>query len=321
MPVPSGTRQTYGAANNFREDLSDIVDRISPTETPFMSAIGRGKASMTYHEWPVVELAAAVDTNAVIEGDDPGNDTANTGLRFGNYTQLSDKVVQISTTAEAADSVGNLQTLSEQVALKMLELKRDMETQMLSNVVAAAGDAGTARTSASLSSWLRTNVSRGASGTNPTLSGTSQGFPNAAAGNGTQRAFTEALLKDVVQACWAEGATPAMVLVGAFNKRVASSFAGNATRMKDAEDKKLVAAIDVYVSDFGELQIVPDRFTRARDAYVVDPSKAAVDYLQTMKQTPLAKTGHSERRMISCEYTLKIHNPKAHGVVADLTTS
>lgn len=317
MSVPAKTHQTY-AARTLREDLSDIADRLSPTETPFMTAVKSGSATAVYHEWTVVDLAAATDDNAVVEGDDPPNDDATTGNRLGNYTQLSDKVAQVSSTAEAVKGVADLQTMSQQIAMKVLELKRDMEKQMLSNKAANPGTASVARQSASFISFLRTNVSRGAGGANPTLSGTVQGYPNAAPTDGTARPFTEAVLKSVIQGAWNEGGQPTLCFLPAAQKVVASGFAGNATRMKEAEDKKLIAAIDVYVSDFGELQLVPDRFMRPRDVVVVDPERVSLAYLKKMRQEPLAKTGHSEKRMVSVEYTLKCHNEKAHGHIADL---
>ena len=323
MATPANTGLTYNDKDiSIREDLDDVLYKISPTETPFMQMAGRGKAENTLHEWLVTELAAAVDTNAVKEGDDADNDATNSGLRFANYCQLMDKVAAVSSTNEAVNSAGNLTKMSTQVAYKVQELKRDMEKTFLSNKIAYAGVSTTARTMASFSQFINTNVSRGSGGASSTLSGSTQGYPSVVStDSSTQRALTETLLKDVVQLAWTEGGTPKKIICGAFNKRVISSFSGNATRMKDADDKKLIASIDVYVSDFGELQVVPDRFSRTRDLYVIDPDYVSVDYLQTMKQAPLAKTGHADRRMVSVECTLKVHNEKAHGAVYDLLTS
>jgi hypothetical protein len=320
MTVPTNTQQSYSLAT-MAEDLSNIVDKVGATETPFFQAVAKGEASNTYHEWAEVDLAPATDTNAVVEGDDPGTDVATTGVRLGNYTQLSDKVVQVSSTAESVDGAGDAQTLAQQVILKAQELRRDLEKQILSNKAASPGDSATARVSASMISFLRTNVSRGATGTSPTLSGITTGYPNAAPHDGTQRALTEALFKDVLQLVWENGGNPTTAFVGAYNKRVASTFTGNATRYRDADDKKVVAAVDVYVSDFGEIRLAASRNIRPRDIIIIDPAMVSIDFLQKMKQETLAKTGHSERRMISAEYTLKVRNERAHGHVADLTTS
>lgn len=322
MAAPTNTGLTYSDKDiSIREDLDDVLYKISPTETPFVQMAGRGKAENTLHEWLVVELAAASDTNAVVEGDDVSADAANNGVRFSNYCQLSDKVASISSTNEAVTSAGNLTKMATQIALKVQELKRDMEKNLLSNKVGYAGVSTTARTMASFGQYLNTNSSRGTNGTDSTLSGTTAGYPSVVSTDGDQRALTEDLLKDAIQLAWTEGGTPTRIIVGAFNKRKISGFAGNATRMKDADDKRLVAAIDVYVSDFGELQVIADRFSRTRDLYIIDPEYVSVDYLQTMKQSPLAKTGHADKRMVSVEYTLKVANEKAHAAVFDLTTS
>lgn len=317
MAVPANTAQTY-ASTLIREDLSNIATLLAPTDTPFLTMIGSGTADSTHPEWSVVDLAAASDTNAEIEGNDVAADPANEGLRLSNYTQLSDKVAQVSSSREVADEVADLNRMSKQIALKMKELKRDLEKQILSNKAANPGGAGTARVSASFPTFLRTNVSRGTGGANPTLSGTTTGYPNAAATDGTQRALTETLLQTVIGLAWESGSDPKYVMVGSANKRlISSTFTGNATRYKEVDDKSVVAAIDLYVSDFGELTIVPSRLMRSRDVLIIDPSKVEVAYYQKFQQTPLAKTGHSDKRMIFCEYALRVWNERAHGLIAD----
>jgi len=320
MAVNANTNETY-SVSTIREDIQDALTSITPTETIFMSTIGTRNVDNTYFEWAEVDLAATSTTNRVIEGEAaPGNDAGTNAVRKGNYTQISDKVVEVSNTAEAVNGVGDAQTVAEQVAYKLKELKRDMEAMLLSNVEGVAGASGTARQTAGLPAFLTTNADRGTGGADGTTSGTgSAGYPNAAATDGTQRAITETLLKGVIKDCWDNGAEPSVVLCGSAQKQTISAFTGNATRFKEAEDAKLMAAIDVYVSDFGEVQIVPARHVRSRDVFVLDPSFAQVAYLQTAKQEPLAKTGHSERRLISCEYGLQITSEKAHGVVADIS--
>ena len=320
MGVTSNTNETYDVST-IREDLQDALISISPTETPFMSSIGRRNVSNTYFEWPVIELAAASASNVVIEGEAaPGNDAPTNAIRLGNYTQISDKVVEVSDTAEAVNGAGDAQTLAKQIAYKLKELKRDMETMLVgSNNAAVAGASGTARETASLSAFLKTNTDRGTGGADPTLSGSTSGYPDAAATDGTLRALTETMLKDVIASCWDEGAEPSIVLCGSgVKQKISSTFTGSATRYRDISDKKIVAAVDLYVSDFGELQVVPSRFIRSRDVFVLDPSMARVAYLSNTKQTPLARTGHSERRLISAEYGLMVDNEKAHGVIADI---
>lgn len=320
MAVTANTNETYDVSV-IREDLQDALISISPTETPFMSAIGRRNVSNTYFEWPVIELAAASSSNVVIEGEAaPGNDAPTNAIRLANYTQISDKVVEVSDTAEAVNGAGDAQTVAKQVAYKLKELKRDMETMLVgTNNAAVAGASGTARETASLSAFLKTNTDRGTGGADPTLSGSTAGYPDAAATDGTLRALTEDMLKDVIASCWDEGAEPSIVLCGSgVKQKISSTFTGSATRYRDISDQKVVAAVSLYVSDFGDLQIVPSRFVRSRDVFVLDPSMARVAYLSNTKQTPLARTGHSERRLISAEYGLMVDNEKAHGIIADI---
>jgi hypothetical protein len=320
MGVSANTNETYDVTT-LKEDLQEALISISPTETPVMSAIGKKNVSNTYFEWAVVDLAAASGSNRVIEGEAaPANDAPSNGVRQGNYTQISDKVVEVSDTAEAVNGAGDAQTLAKQVAYKLKELKRDMEKMLTDNVAASAGASGTARATAGLPAFLRTNAARGTNGADGTTSGSGvSGYVDAAATDGTQRAVTEALLKGVIATCWDAGAEPSLVVCGSSQKQTISTFTGNATKYKDISDKTLSAAIDIYVSDFGELSIVPSRFSRSRDVLVLDPNYARVAYLKQASQKPLARTGHSERRLISAEYGLQVDNEAAHGVVADIT--
>lgn len=319
MAVTANTNETYDVST-IREDLSEALASVSPLETVFMSAIGTRSIDNTFFEWSEVDLAAAA-TNTQIEGDVGLSNSAPTNaVRKGNYSNISAKVVEVSDTNQAVNGVANAQTVAKQVAYKLSEMKRDMEKMCLSNVAGNAGASGTARVTAGLPAFLTTNASRGTGGADGTTSGSgTSGYPNAAATDGTQRAITEALLKGVIADCWDQGATPSIVLCGSSQKQTISTFTGNATRYKEAEDSKLNAAIDVYISDFGELQIVPSRHIRSRDVFVLDPSYAEIAYLQTAKQKPLARTGLSERRLISAEWGLQITSEKAHGVVADVS--
>jgi hypothetical protein len=330
MAVAANTNKTYDVTT-IREDLSEAMASLTPTDTIFMSTIGSRNVDNTYYEWSEVDLAAVDTSNRQLEGDALGNSAPTNAVRKGGYTQISSKVVEVSSTNQAVNGVQNAQTVAKQVAYKLQELKRDMESLLLQNVSANGGAAGTARASAGLPAYLTTNVSRGSSGANGTTSGTGEsGFVNAAATDGTLRPITEALLKGIVADCWNEGATPSVVMCGSAQKQKISTFTGNATRFKEAEDNKLSAAIDVYESDFGQLQIVPNRRLRTRtvssvdytpDVFVLDPAYAEVVYLQTAKQEPLAKTGLSERRLISCEYGLQVTSQKAHGIIADINAS
>jgi len=317
MAVTANTNETYDVST-IREDLADAMASISPTETIALTTFGTRNVDNTYFEWSEVDLAAAA-TNNQIEGDAGlSNNAPTNAVRKGNYTAISAKVVEVSDTNQNVNGVANAQTVAKQVAYKLSELKRDMEKMALNNVAAGAGASGTARTTAGLPAFLTTNVERGTGGANGTTSGSgSAGYPNAAATDGTTRAITETLLKSVIASCWDEGADPSIVLCGSSQKQTISSFTGNATKYQEVDGKRLTAAVDIYVSDFGTLQIVPARHIRARDVFVLDPSYAKIAYLQTARQKPLARTGLSERRLISAEWGLEVTSEKAHGVIAD----
>jgi hypothetical protein len=332
MAVRAGTSETY-ANTLIREDLQEAYSMISPEECPFQQAVGRRPADSVLFEWPVVDLAAPDGANRVAEGEgDVTNDAATLALRFSNYTQISDKVAEISHTAQAVDAAAeNIQRLAKQVVLKMKEMKRDKEVMLLSNVPALPASSGTPRQTAGLPAFIRTNTHREAGGADPTLSGTTEGFPDAGATDGTVPILlSEDLMNDVIEKCWNSGAEPTLIMCNSGNKRrISKSFTGNSTRYKDSIDKTLVAAIDFYDSDFGELTVVPNRFQPASDAtppaltgtaynvFILDPEYARVAYLDEVQQKPLAETGHALRTLVWCEYGLQVDNEAAHGVVAD----
>ena len=324
MAQPTNLFDRYDATLSVREDLANIIYNISPEDTVFMSNVGRDTAKQTFTEWQTDALAAASTTNAQIEGDDAAADSLAATNRVGNYTQISRKVVATSGTLESVDTAGYRSAMAYQLAKAASELKRDMETSLLFNQAAVVGNATTARKTAGLPAWLRTNVSKASDGGNPTMSSTNDGYPNAARTDGTQRTFTETMLKDVIQSVWTNGGTPKLLMVGPFNKRIVSSFSGIAGIRFNVDGPKpsaIIGAADIYVSDFGNVSIVPSRFQRERDAFVVDPEYAAVSYLRNFQTEELAKTGDSQKKMIVVEYGLKVRTEKAHGIIADLTTS
>lgn len=320
MAVPTNTVQTF-SRTNIREDLTNIISNISPVDTPFISNIGTGKAKQRLHEWQIDDLAAANSDNATVEGDDATVDTAPATSRRNNYTQLMDKVVSVSSTSRAVDNAGYADELAYQVSKKAKELKRDMEKRACDNKAAVPGSASTAGQTAGAVAFIQTNASRGVSGAAGTLSGTTSGYVNAAATNGTLRTFTEAQLKTAIQLAWDAGGSPSMALMSGTLKQTASTFAGIAAQRKENDGNgqaTIIGAADVYVSDFGDISFVPSRFTTGRDVLVIDPSLWKVADLQGYALEDLAKTGHSDKKMLSREWTLVCQNEKGNAVVADV---
>jgi len=315
MAQVTNTYSTYDAVGE-REDLSDIIYSISPTDTPFMSGIGKSKGTAVLHEWQTDALAAAASDNYQIEGDEIAFAAPSATTRLGNRMQISRKSVIVSGTLDSVSKAGRNNELAYQISKASKELKRDMETSLTANQAPVTGDDSTARRLAGLESWIKTNTSKGGgSGADPTTSGTN------ARTDGTQRAFTEAQLKDVIKKCWDEGGDPNMIMLGSFNKQILSGFTGGSTRFDPAENKRLVAAVDVYESDFGAMTVVPNRFSRSRSAYVIEPDMFGVAFLRDFQLMDLAKTGDATKQALLAEFTLVSKNEKASGGIFDLTTS
>lgn len=314
MAQPTNTFDTYDSVGE-REDLSDVIYSISPTDTPFLSSAAKTQATAVLHEWQTDSLASAVTNNAVIEGDEATLDASTATTRLSNSTQIMDKTVVITGTQESVDKAGRASELAYQIAKRAKELKRDMEATITGNIAEVGGNSSTARKMGTLGSWVTTNddlASDGASGA---------GAGNAAHTDGTQRAFTESQLKSVIKSVWNAGGDPSMVMVGPFNKQKLSGFTGNSTRFDAGADATLYTSVDVYASDFGQLQVVPNRFSRDRDAYVLDMEYWGIAFLRDFSMHELAKTGDSEKRQLLVEATLESRNEAASGLVADLTTS
>jgi hypothetical protein len=319
MTVPTGAVQTF-AMVGIREELSDVITNISPMDVPFYSMCRKGKTKSRSPEWLKDSLQAADPTNAVVEGDDVAGDTMVQPTRLKNYVQLMDKVVVVSTTAQSVDAAGRSNELKYQVAKSGKELKRDIEARITGNYASVVGNASTAGQCAGAESWIETNVSTvGAVGGFNTGTGLVD-----AASDGSQRAFTEAMVKEVVREAWTSGGEPTVMMVGPFNKQTASGFAGIATQYRENTGMRqatILGAADVYVSDFGELRIVANRFQRDRSALVLQPSTWELKMLQPFSTTPLAKTGHAEKRLLATEFTLVVTDEASNGKIADLTTS
>jgi len=302
-----------------REDLTDVIYNISPTETPFMSSIGKTKATAVYHEWQTDSLAAATTANAAVEGADASDATLSPTTRLGNYTQILQKTIKVSGTLDTVNKAGRKSEKAYQLAKASQEIKRDLETIMLSNQGRDAGSSNsTPRKMASLLSWIKTNTDYGSGGADPTTIGVST------RSDGTQRTFTEALLKSVVAEVFTSGGSPSVLMVGAAGKQKVSSFSGiGATRFNvtGAKPSTIIGAADIYVSDFGNISVVPNRFMRTRDALVLDPEYAAVAYLRPFQTNELAKAGDSDKTQVLVECTLEVKNEAAHGIVADLDMS
>lgn len=326
MAQPTNLYRTNDAVG-IREDLQDAIYSIAPYETPFQANIGRIKAKQTRHEWQTDDLAAVDTSNAVVEGFDAQLEQSNPTVRVSNICQIMDKTIVLSGTLEAVDKAGRKSELSYQIAKRGRELKRDAEAIFLANQASDAASATTARKLGGLPTWLTSNTNRDSDGADGGYSTGSALTVAATDSTGSGRTFTETLLKDVLQKAWTNGGDPSILMVGPFNKGQfsnATNFPGVAELRSAVAQRRratVIGAADVYLGDFGELSVVPNRFQRERDAFVLDPEYAKMATLRPLNQYPLSKTGDSEKRQMIQEITLVVSNEAAHGVIADLTTT
>lgn len=322
MAQPTNTFDSYAAVGN-RESLDDKIYMVSPEKTPIVSAIRRMKATNRLHEWQRDTLATPNKDNAVIEGDDRTGTALTATQRVANTVQLFDKVAIVSGTQKKTTSAGRSDEMKYQVAKCMAELKRDVEAMVLSDNVAVQGNSSTARKSAGLGTLLFTNISHGASGATPAHN---SGLATTAQTAGTNRTLTEALLKNVLQSIYTNsGEMPSIISLTPSHKGTFSGFAGIAVNRFNVSKGKqgvIVGGADVYMSDFGELTVVPNYVqstANANTAFVLNPEHAGMAYLGGFKSEALAKTGHTEKELVSVEGCLVVTAERAHGKIANLT--
>lgn len=322
MTVPAATFQTYQSIGN-REDLTDQIYNISPTETPFMQRAARVSAKARVHEWQTDSLAAAA-ANAHVEGDDSTAVTADPTVRLKNHLQIFKKTIQVSGTQEVIDKAGRDSEIAYQLMKRGKEIKRDIETALTGNTASAAGDASSVRRLGSVESWLETNWTNRSSGTATLITGGFSSTGNTVAWTTKTHlgSFSESDLKAVISACWSQGGDPKLILVGPNAKKRISSFAGRVTHTFEvgstSRTGRIIGAADVYVSDFGEHLVIPSRFSREQTGLILDMDYFAVAQLRGMTKEKLAKTGDSEKWHLLTELTLESRNEKASGLLVGI---
>lgn len=322
MTQPANTFDSYDAIGN-REDLQDKIYMVSPEKTPIVSSIRRFSATQRIHEWQRDALATPNKDNAVIEGDDRTGSALTPTDRVANTVQLFDKTVTVSTTQEKTKSAGRSSEMKYQVSKAMVELKRDVEAMVVSDNVAVQGNSTTARKSAGLGTLIYSNISHGGAGATPAHT---SGLATTAQTAGTNRTFTETLLKTVLQSVFTNsGEFATLISLTPSHKVVFSSFAGIAVNRYNVQKGKqgvIVGGADVYMSDFGELTVVPNYIQGTANqnaAFVLNPEYMGIAYLGGFKSEPLAKTGHTTKELVSVEGTLVVTSEKAQGAVKNLT--
>jgi hypothetical protein len=319
MAQATGTYSSYDAADANREDLSDMIWDVSPSETPFLSAIKKVKAKATNHEFLTDSLEDAA-ANAQVEGDDASPSAPTAPTRLSNYCQILRKAAVVSGTQESVDKAGRKSEMAYQLARRMKAIKKDLEWAMIDgggtggigNAKAAGSDPSTAREMGSIQTYITSAVSVGAT---TGAAATGNGVDTMTAG--TARDFTETLLTGVLQTCYTDGGDPKLLFVSPTNKGVVSGFTGGGTHYVDKDDKKLVNSVDVYIGDFHTLKVIPSRHIANELVAAIDPEYMAYAELRPVSASDLAVTGDSMRKQIIMEGTLEVCNPDAHALVAD----
>lgn len=312
----------------IREDVMNKIWDISKIPLPFTDMIGSEKHDNSYAEWTLDALAAVDLTNAVVDGSDAsGNDTA-VGTRVGNRSQISDKVVRVSFRADASNVIGRAKELAYQLSRRQQELKRDVEAIALSNQASVADNGNaTAGKVGGLPSWLVTTHINGTAGGFDTSTGLTVARTSVA-----KSALTETKLKLAIETIYTQGGDPSILMtrpavISRISEYLFSSSARIATITNELENganaATAVGAVNVYVSDFGTLKFVPNRLqqlhdTDRNDVFILDPAYLALSYMGGYRTETLAKTGLAENRQMSVDWTLKVFNEKALGIIGDI---
>lgn len=298
MATIANTYKTYDQVGK-KEMIENIIYDITPTLTPFTSSIGSSSTSATLHQWQQDSLAA-VGSNAAVEGADAGASSVEQTELKNNHTQIFTKVVQTSGTAEAVDKYGRSSEISFQLAKKGREMRRDIEHCFVGALQAGtAGNGSTARQMTSAQNQIHADTTSTA---------------------GSNRTFTETLLLGNLQAVYNEGGDPNQVQVTPSHSVIVAGFAASSGRERDFNTgTTLVNVVDVYVSPFGEVSIVPNRFLAANTCLVLDTEYWSRAVLRPMQSVVLAKTGDSDKRQLLTEQTLVCENNKASGLINALT--
>ncbi len=320
MTVATNTYQSYQVIGNA-EDVSDLIFDISPTETPFTTACKKTKASNITHEWQTDALDAAAE-NSHLQGDDSTNKTASPTVRLKNFTQILKKTVGVSGTQRAIKTYGRDDEFEYQLAKRMREIKRDLEFAAVQNHAGTVGAAAGTAYMAGVESWIATNKTTCQEGTAATTPGQVGGYPNTAPTDSTSAgSVTEAIVRSVVKDAWSAGGEPSILMVPGAGKEKVSGFTGIATRFLDSDKGKqaqLVSGVDIWVTNFGKLTVVPNRFMRSSVMLILDMDYWAIASLRSFEMQKLAKTGDADRAHIVGEYTLESRNEAASGKVTDV---
>jgi hypothetical protein len=320
MAVAEGARLSYDepiATGGNREDLSDILFDVSPTDTPFLTACKKRKSTATTHAWLTDTLEDPAD-NANVEGDDASPVKAASRVRLDNQTQIFKKHAVVSGTQESVKKGGGIKSeMAYQVSRRLKAIKRDAERAFIGvNNPKVAGSDTVARELGAFTNYMDSNGYFGGAGFVAPV-GNGGADPTA----GTARALTEDIMKVGLEALWTNsgGSENILGICGAKQRGRISTFTSSSTRYVSTDDSKLNASIDVYDGDYHTVTVTPDRYCKPGSLFLIDPEYIAIADLRPIFTKDLAITGDSTRKEIVWETTFEMCNPEAHVEIADLT--
>lgn len=317
--ITASTSATLDTALNLREDLGNVIFNVTPFKTPFMSNIGKTRATNNTHEWLTDTYRASVSSNAAIEAEAQTLAAGDTRTRLGNEIQIADDIVTVTLKAELLNRAG---VPGKEMAYQLMkigkELQMDVEAQLLSNQQKVPAASGTAGVSASVSSWIATNFD--GAGSAPTGDGTD------AATLGVDRAITDTILQGVLDGVWNNsGDFSGHVLMAdastVGSMRNALGGMSDATNQDITKEGAIIARFAVYESQFGPVAVVPNKHTLANTIYCLDYSTWAIAFAggKMIHTTDIATITSAEAKLLEIYYTLCAKSEAANGVCHDIT--
>lgn len=283
-----------------KEDVSNIITNISPTDTPFISGVKAEKTKNKLHSWQEDSLRDVI-VNAAVEGADAVDSTTSPTTLRTNVTQILEKTIKIAGTVEAMDAYGRDKETAYQLAKASKEVKRDLENACV----------GTKQTMVTGSS----TVARQFAGAQAQIDASM-----IVATGGASTALSEDNLLSALAAVYNAGGDPSVLMVSAQDALTVAAFAKAAGRFREIENSgskntAIVNAIDLYVSPYGQVSVQINRFIAAGDAIVYDPDMFSLVWLRPWQRETLAKTGDSIKIQLLGEVTLKHRNTKASALI------
>lgn len=286
-----------------KEDVSDIITNLTPTKTPFQASLGAAeKIKNRIHEWQEDSLADVSD-NAQVEGADASNDTITPTVMRQNNTQILSRTVQVTGTSDVVDTYGRDKEMAYQLRKKSQELKRDLEHALVgTQQTAVTGSNAVARKMAGVQAQIAESVTEHAAVSPATA------------------ALTETMFLNCAQKLYDAGAEGSIFMIKPADSKIVAGFATAAGRTRDfGTGKKVVMAVDLLVTPFGEYKVVLNRFINPEDALLYDPDYWKLLALRPWFRETLAKTGDSTRVQLLGEYSLKHTNQEATGRIDQLS--